>query len=209
MIDARFVPVERWLGEKTKRWARKDAAFRTPYAKTLMLLDRELSHLNAKRIVVQAYFRQDQIRNDGWPRSSALPSEPGVIVSFASNSGDLSYPCDRFKTYEDNIRAIALSLEALRSVDRYGVTRNSEQYKGWAKLPPAPAKMTVREAIAFIVLHTSIEPTSPDKLREAYRAAARKLHPDVSGTDQQFIFLGKAKDAIEEAYGWGAKETAS
>lgn len=42
--------------------------------------------------------------------------------------GHLSYPCDTFTTLQDNLRVIALALEALRMVDRYGVTRRGEQY---------------------------------------------------------------------------------
>lgn len=203
MIDARFVPIDHWPGEKRKSLNRHDAPFRVTYDKTLLLLERELKHLQAKRIVVQAYLKPDQIRNDGWPRSSARPSEPGIIIGFSGKSGDLSYPCDTYKKYEDNIRAVALSLEALRTVDRYGVTRNNEQYKGWAKLPPAPAVMTVADATHFLTMHSGIFPGSRDQLQEAYRAAARKLHPDTTnGSHGQFVMLGKAKATIEEANGW-------
>lgn len=203
MIDARFVPIDKWPGEKRKYYSRPDAPFRVTYDKTLTLLERELRHLRATRIVIQGYFRADQIRNDGWPRSSARPSEPGVILGFSGKSGDLSYPCDTYKKYEDNIRAIALSLEALRTVDRYGVTRNNEQYKGWAKLPPAPEVMKYEDAVHFIALHSGIIPSTQDRLKDAFRAAARKLHPDSSdGNHGQFIMLGNAKEVIEKAEGW-------
>jgi hypothetical protein len=167
-------------------------------------LEKELRHLGARDIVIQAYFTRDQIRNDGWPRSSARPSESGVIISFRNRKGqELSFPCDTYKSFETNIRAIALSLEALRTVDRYGVTQQNEQYKGWAKLPPAPERMKADDAIAFIVLHTGIYPANKESLQEAYRTAARKLHPDSqNGSNEQFIMLGKAKASLEEARGW-------
>jgi len=45
-------------------------------------------------------------------------------------------PCDSFKDWEANLRAIALSLERLRAADRYGVTtEEKEQYIGWLRLP--------------------------------------------------------------------------
>jgi hypothetical protein len=37
--------------------------------------------------------------------------------------------------WQHNVRAIALGLEALRKVDRYGITRRGEQYAGWKALP--------------------------------------------------------------------------
>ncbi len=83
MIDARFVPVESWPGEKTPSRKRKKAPFGSTYSKNLDDLERELRHLGAVDIIIQAYFRREDIRNDGWPRSSApKPSDPGIILSF-------------------------------------------------------------------------------------------------------------------------------
>lgn len=141
MIDLRFVPLEKWPGNETPEHKQREGSFRATYAKTLDLLEYELDKLGAKHIAVEAYFRRDQIRNDGWPLSKANPTKSGVILSFTGKAGEMSFPCDTYKTFDDNLRAIALALEALRAVDRYGVTRHAEQYKGWAKLPPAPESM--------------------------------------------------------------------
>lgn len=203
MIDARFVPCESWPGQKTRN--RKKAPFGVTYARMLDDLERELKHLGARDIVIQAYFRREDIRNDGWPRSSApKPTDPGVIVGFTKAKGEeISFPCDTYLNYESNLRAITLTLTALRAIDRYGVTQHGEQYKGWAKLPPAPDRMNKGDALQFIVLHTGIFPSTRELLQEAYRVAARKLHPDTAnGSDGQFIMLGKAKATIEEANGW-------
>ena len=203
MIDARFVPCEAWPGEKTK--SRKKAPFGVTYARMLDDLEREMRYLGAKDIVIQAYYRREDIRNDGWPRSSApKPSDPGVVLGFVKRNGEeISFPCDTYMTYESNLRAITLTLTALRAIDRYGVTQKGEQYKGWAKLPAAAERMSVAEAHAYIMIHTGVVVDSKDKLQEAYRSAAKKLHPDSSnGSAGQFVLLGKAKAAIEEANGW-------
>jgi len=204
MIDARFVPIEKWPGEKTRR--RKPTPFGVKYSKLLDDLEREMAHLGARDIVIQSYFRREDIRNDGWPRSSAAkPSDPGVILSFVrrKDNQEISFPCDTYLTWESNLRAISLTLTALRAINRYGVTQHDEQYKGWAKLPPASTSMTKKEALQFIHLQTGIVVDSADKLKEAYRAAARKVHPDVNnGSDGQFILLSRAKETLEQAYGW-------
>ena len=188
MIDARFVPVEQWPQQKTPSYNQRYSPFRASYAKTLYLLERELSHLRAKDILIQAYFEHRDIRNDGWPRSSARPKESGVIVTFTGKSGVMSFPCDLFKGWEDNLRAIALSLEALRQVDRYGVTRNNEQYRGFARLE-AP-KDNRAEALAFISRITGLSPREIQADPQgAYRLAARALHPDSGGNHADFVRL--------------------
>lgn len=188
MIDARFVPVDIWPAAKTPSYSRKESPFRATYAKTLDLLESELHHMRAKDILIQAYFERRDIRNDGWPRSSARPKEPGVIVTFTVKNGVMSFPCDRFNGWEDNLRAIALSLQALRQVDRYGVTRNSEQYRGFARLE-APG-IGIAAAIDFFshVTGWGHEQVKTD-LQGAYRLAARALHPDQGGDHNSFIAM--------------------
>lgn len=214
MIDARFVPIEKWPGKQTS--SRRTSDFRSTYAQTLDLLEAELRHLNAKGITIQAYFRRQDIRNDGWPRSGApKPSQPGVIVSFIRKLGhyggpnftwiddtkEFAFPCDRFTSWEDNLRAIALALEALRKVDRYGVTQSGEQYKGWARLPAPTAEMTREEAVLFLAGHSGISKDllNASTIVTAYRRAAQKLHPDVpvTGSHELFVRLQKAKEILE------------
>src|SRR5262249_43912483 len=110
MINARFIPLDTWPGRPTPPAKQRSATFRASYRDTLELLERELEKLNARDITVQAYFRVEQIRNDGWPMNSAEPNQSGVVLSFRSflsiPPSPLSFPCDTFDTYDDNLRAI-------------------------------------------------------------------------------------------------------
>lgn len=198
MIDARFVPVAEWPGKPTPGYQRKRAPFRTAYAKTLDLLESELAHLLAKDILIQAYLRRGDIRNDGWPRSSARPSQPGIIVTFQSRGSSMSFPCDHFDGWEDNLRAVALSLEALRMVDRYGVTRNSEQYRGFTALPSSDPLSKRAAAIAFFSKLTGWpEQQVRGDIQGAYRLAARAAHPDTGGSHNSFVALQEHWSAIQ------------
>lgn len=200
MIEARFVTIEAWPVKPTPHHARKKAPFGGSWANTLGTLEREIVHLRGRDILVQAFFRPQDIRNDGWPRSSAPnPSGPGVIVSFDSPNGGLSFPCDTFYDWRHNLRAIALSLSALRAVERYGVTRQQEQYKGWRRLEAAPASSVKRaEAIAFISKLTGLdaEAVEADPV-VAYRKAASVAHPDQGGSDDLFIELQRRMGALK------------
>ena len=115
-MNARFVPIEVWPGKPHRQSQRKNSPFRGSWGNTLTTLDCELQHLRATDILVQGYFRAEDVRLDGWPRAGASPSGPGVVVSFHTPNGDLSFPCDTYTKWPDNLRAIALALAALRAV---------------------------------------------------------------------------------------------
>src|SRR5690606_24676973 len=91
----------------------------------------------------------------------AKAAHPGVILSFDSKVGHLSYPCDTFTSWQDNLRAVALALEALRKLDRYGVTKRGEQYRGFLAIEAtaAPAGFaTADDALHFIGVLAQAEP---------------------------------------------------
>lgn len=208
-LTARFVPLVagRWPGKQTASYARRRAAFRVGYAQRLEALDAELAKLGAKDIIIEAEFEAREIRNDGWPRSTARPKGPAIIVSFKSDKGPLSFPCDTYTGWEDNLYAIALALEALRAVDRYGVTRQAEQYRGWAQLPaPAGEWKAIADRIEAaqwladvcgVRYNLTALVHSGELLTEAYRIAAKKLHPDSGGTTASFQRLQDAMQLIK------------
>jgi hypothetical protein len=197
-----FRPIETWPGKPTTN--RQRARFRARYSDTLKLLESELDHLDARSAVIQIALEREDIRQDGMPRASASPKWPGIIVSFHSKHGPLSYPCDTFADWQDNLRAIALSLKALRDVARYGVTKTGEQYKGWAKL--TGPSMTAEDAAVFIAKHAALRLIRPpvssplfrDWLKMAYRAAAMNLHPDRGGNAADFAKLDEMRAFLEK-----------
>lgn len=212
MIDARFHPMPVWPYEMTPDYNRRYGQFKTSLTRTYDLLDRELQNLGARDIVIEAGFQPHEIRGDGWPRANArIPIHPGVAVHFDSrNYGHLRYATDVFRQWHDNLRAIAKGLEALRMVDRYGITKGGEQYRGFAALPEAAialgAGMTREEAATLLVKESSNEHGTlfdvDDLLdgmwvMEAYRAAAKKLHPDHGGDADDFQRLQEAKRILE------------
>lgn len=183
MLEAIFRPIESWPGKRRASYDRRNSPFDSTYPQTLDLLERELNHLNAQNIIVQAEVDLGQVRNDGWLKSNAAVRGPAVILSFSRQKEEFSYPCDTFNHWQANIRAIALSLEALRKVDRYGVTSNGQQYQGFKRLV-APDSIDVRAAAVAILAALSgraiSASPSTDEVDAAYRAAAKRCHPDVS-----------------------------
>lgn len=210
-MDVRFHPLPTWPERSTPAEERKSGTFKAGWNDTLDLLDRELRHLDARDIVIQAGLQPADIRVDGWPRANARqPVHPGVIVSFASKHGPLRYATDVFEVWHHNVRAIALGLEALRKVDRYGISQRGEQYTGWKALGagrPAVAgeKMTVEDA-ARLLGDIAFAAGSAESLKligngeliaDAYRRAVFRTHPDRPGGDAEtFRRVNEARDLL-------------
>lgn len=197
-----------WPGPMTK--VRQDSPFSAAYNDTLELLDRELRHLAAKNIIMQLAYDEGDIRLDGRPRARAFMRHPGVIITFNSKFGPLSYSTDLYKDWEANLRAIALALEALRRVDRYGVSKQGSQYQGYKRLDAGATTngfQTVEEAAEFIAGHCaelngSQIAGSTEVFKIAYKVAAQKTHPDMEGGDEEaFKKLQEAAAVLRKRFG--------
>jgi len=190
-MRATFRPLrmETWDGEPTPDWERRSRnTFSASWLDTLDLLGRELEHLGAERFVIEADFAESDIRLDGMPRSGAkAPKFPGIRVAFDSKHGPLVYQADNCLYWQHNVRSIALGLQALRAVDRYGITHRAEQYTGFKALPSGGSNggITAEEAKALLVNRSGMRewPTNPDAVRKLVRLARARAHPDVFDGD--------------------------
>lgn len=179
--------------------------FLAPWSSTLDLVARELDYLRATHTVLELET----------PLGATVTAATGprVRLSFDSRIGPLSYATGRFGTATDaqpwkaNVRAIALGLQALRSVDRYGITRGGEQYTGWLKLP---AGEPARSAGVLVTLSglAGITPTQviadPATFHRVYQAAARRLDPDAGGDVAVWARLQRARTVLLDHHGLSA-----
>jgi hypothetical protein len=173
--------------------------FDAPLGATLRVLARELDHLDAKTIVLQVGYRDQDLRMDGMPRSNARMVHDAVALSFESKWGPLRYETNEFvkrfyrqhagEGWQQNLRAIALGMEALRKVDRYGVSKRGEQYTGWRALPQADNSFGLYDAA-----------TAREWLTDTYGGlvtAIKATHPDTGGDADEFRKVMRAKELIE------------
>jgi hypothetical protein len=148
---------------------RQDSAFRAGWDQTVADLEYEVGRLQKRDqsliIEIGAGYRPGDVRRDGTPRADArAPLHPGVEVSFDSRHGRLTYATDIFRDWRDNVRAIALGLEALRSLDRWGVAKQGQQYQGFNQLTAGPSLETL--GAELVQKYGSVN------------AALRAAHPD-------------------------------
>lgn len=211
MIEYQFRTLARWPRKETPSHTRRRSPFKSTLGRTYEDLRGELEAIGAKGVVwIEAGFERKHIRADGLPYSNApKPSHPGVIVyAPETKKGPLRFCCDDCWLWEHNLRAIVLTMERLRLADIYGVTKDAEQYKGFAALPPAvPGEFaTAKEAAQWCGVEDEwIE--VPGVLMEAgpawdacYRRLAKKFHPDAGGDGVGWAKLQKARELIEAVH---------
>lgn len=202
-------PMPHWPYRETARGQRQANRFRASYDDTLRLLSDELKMIGTTgAVAIRVVADAADVRKDGMLRTRALVRHSGVAVSFTCRYGALTYPCDTFfdgrmshPDWQANLRAIALGLEKLRALNRYGIAGHGEQYRGWAAIesgsPSGPVftpGMTMTQAREFLL---SIVPSARGLSDVAItRAAIRQAHPDNGGDAATFMRVVAARTAL-------------
>lgn len=168
-------------------WAIEDpikAPFGGGWSFAIEKMEKELWHLDVEQVVIEVTGSKIEIRRDGWLSARSVVDHP-VIVSFDSfDLGPLQYHSARYDTYASNVHAVALTLERLRAIDRYGCAPSGQQYTGWAALPETSTGMTPGDAASF--LRYVARAGAGDTLdKSLYREALKKAHPDHGGSRQR------------------------
>lgn len=197
--------------EKDPKMQKRASLFKSSWENTKELLKVELERLGVDEAVIEVDVPESAIRADGTVKLNTTFRTHRVALSFTHpKHGPLRYPCDRFYNWSENVRAIALALEALRAVERYGVTTRGEQYAGWKAIPSqTSATMTTDTAAGFLAARQGLD---KDKLlrdatyaRDAIRKEQAFAHPDKQGGSREMWNAVEAvKDVLERHHGGNA-----
>lgn len=200
-------PLEPWLGERTRDPQR--SRFASHWNTTLDDISSEIEKLGASTWVLQIDIREGDLRINGEMRVNASPASPAIRVTFTGvKAGPLTFACDTYDKWQDNVRAVAMTLRALRAVDRYGAARSSEQYRGWQAISSRPATMTREQAAEFIAEWSGVPGLTGPRLlsssigavaavTSAHRQAAKRTHPDIVHDDGDTMArLNAARDLL-------------
>ena len=201
-------PLVAWTDPETSP-RRGSHIFKASWRDTLTLLGDEVEKLGGDLVVMQLDVREGDIRQDGMLRANAKVGHPGVAISFESSFGPLRYATDaherqygygKLDGWQANVRAIALSLVALRAVDRYGVSKRGEQYTGWKALPSGGSVTfpSADEALRWMAEMDDAD-ALPGNARIIYRNLARRMHPDAGGSPDDWDRLDSAKLLLTHA----------
>jgi hypothetical protein len=201
----RRYPLDWPVGEPRTPYHRREVGrFEVEFGRARDELLRELRLLGARDVVISSNI---PTRADGLPYANAPKrlDDPGVAVywvtrRYDSNARkDVTAPfvmaCDRYRTAVANIRAIGLSVEALRALERHGTKAIRDRaFSGFAALPAQAGASSWRT-----VLGLGDAQVSADDVERAYRRAAMTAHPDRGGTTEAMSEVTRARaDALRE-----------
>jgi hypothetical protein len=217
-----FAPIREWPGASAPALLTV-ARFRTTPAKSLELLEREIARVNGRLAVVFLDVPFGAIKQDGKLYADARPTTSRVLVTFTRGirgvAAEVRFACHRYRTWADNLHAVALTLEALRAVDRHGATAKDEHLVGFTALPsgassapPAPGSVALspEQAARVIASHLDLSDygraivetallsrnASANALGTA-REARGRAHPDAGGDADTFARVQAAYEVLE------------
>lgn len=167
---------------------KSSVSFRADWAQTIRNLGEEIERIKGRDVLIGIVADDSQFLLDGSVKPGFKVGHPGAEVSFeVPDRGRLVFHTDAFGTLHANLRAISNGLEALRAVDRYGITTSAEQYAGFQQLGAGgPDSERGRR---LVETHGTIA------------KALKVTHPDHGGDPQQFADV----QAYRTAVGAGAR----
>lgn len=175
-----------WPAGRPRTSYRETPRFKTLLGTAVRNVQVEAHRLGGTGLVISSNM---PLRRDGFPSArGGYIGDTGVAAYFTLKKKPMCFACDRWNTVEGNMQAIALTIGALRGIERWGSGQMVEQaFTGFIALP-APEQ-------PFQVLGISANAT-PDDVEAAYRRLAMEHHPDRGGDASQMARINAARDAM-------------
>lgn len=189
-------PLQWPIGQgRTPSGQRTPSRFKATLTESRFGLLRELSLLGAKNVVISSNL---ELRRDGLPHAdSREPDDPGIAVYFDRGSSAALRPfviaCDSYNRAVSNLRAVGVTVEALRAIARHGASGLLEQaFTGFAALPAHGSVKPWWE-----VLGVDVDSTQAER-KAAFIALGKIHHPDVGGDHGRMSEINEAYRQAKE-----------
>jgi hypothetical protein len=168
--------------------------FRITFGRARDEVRSEVNLLGAANLIISTNL---PLRRDGLPYAMrASPDDAGVAAYFEHDGRRVCFACDRWAKIEDNMHAIALTVGALRGIDRWGTgDMLAAAFTGFIALPAPGAAKTWREVLG-VGPHENLMAA-----KWAYRALASENHPDKGGSPARMAEINAAWAQAQEALG--------
>jgi hypothetical protein len=168
---------------RTPSGRRKNSLFKNTLAAARDLLKVEVKRLGGSNLIISTNVPTKQNGDLYADFSRYKLEDPGVAIYFKYNDKDVALCCDRFVRVWENLQALAKAIEAIRGLERWGVSDFLDRaFTGFQQLPQS----TTAEKNIWDVLGLVVKPDNVEAVQDAYKAQAKKVHPDRGGSSEAF-----------------------
>lgn len=177
-----------WPQHQSRSKVRTQSAFgKHSVSQACTYLAEELRKLNAVSAILSTNLGPLTATGYISARAKVLMGDPGVAVYFTRKGQDLVMACDQYTTVEQNVWALAKTIEALRGIERWGSAAMMDQaFTGFAALPAPNVAVPWYRVL-------DVDPDAPEYEVEAhYRTLAFRHHPDRGGDPEKMAEINSA-----------------
>ena len=155
----------------------------------------ELRLLGATNTIISTNI---PVKKDGFLYASAKKTgDNGVAVYFNLKDEPRVLACDKWVRLQDNLHALKLTIDALRGLDRWGVSDMiSRAFAGFKALPEHGSGKTWYEVLEIDHFSTV------DEIQQAFRKKIKQVHPDVGGSLEEMNVVTEARKQGLESLGY-------
>lgn len=162
----------------------------TPDAAHSFLRD-EIKRIGGKDLIISSNCH---LKRDGGIYASDLAkslSEPGIAIYFKYKGKEISMCCDKYQRPYENLYALARTINALRQIERDGVSDFID--RSFTGFKAIPEKVDFNQKSIWQILGFAEMPGSIDVVHSNYRLKAKQVHPDSPlGSHEAFVELNEA-----------------
>ena len=176
---------------------RDQARYKVSFNRARVELERALRLMGAANLVLSSNV---PLRLDGLPYAGEADrhhKDPGVAVYFSWKKEPWVIACDQWDRVKDNLRAVGLTVEAMRMIERTGATELLKRAFSGFKSLPARGETTSSRAWWDVIGCDAEEDL--DEIKAAYRRVAAQIHPDAGGSESAMTELNQAMQQAKEA----------
>lgn len=171
---------------------KKDSKFKQTMDGAQRFLREELTRLGAKNIIVSTNI---PLRKDGGmyaDQMHRLHPDPGVAVYFKHKERDIVMCCDQYVRVWENVYALGKAIEAIRGLERWGVSEFIERaFTGFTAID-APQEKNWWDVLNVHRVST------PETIKDSYRKLVKEWHPDIKGEAGETM-IRKLNQAYDKA----------
>lgn len=183
---------------RTDASQREYSLFKTSFSRASRDVIQQIGMMRGTDLIISTNIA---LRRDGFPMANRnQPEDSGVAVYFTYNKRQMCFACDRWRKVEENMQALAKTIEALRGIARWGSGDMMEAaFTGFTALP-APGQTSARGWREILGLPTDWK-GDIEEVYAAWKVKRSAAHPDNGGSTEAF-------HAVQTAYEQATQELA-